>query len=362
MDICEHILKWIWPLAFLVAILISGSIAYYWAKGRFISQEKSESLFDGMFMLFLRLTVASAVAYGVILLMLFILNSSIPSVSSMGAVGDFVGGVIGTLVTCMGAVYIVKTYIRQQEQTALQTFEKNCTTMLDFHKENVKVIEYKKGDDTLKGRNAFPEYVGVLKAIFSEVEKAIATIVNADEEMYARWKDKNEQMKLAHELSYGYFFYSVEDYILDTKEDDTMKYLCEAVRTEVDKNMTENKTVQAHIQLGHYYRHLYNMIKYIDEVEHIGSKHKENYSQIIRALLSDYEQVLLYYNSMSQLGKPWNQSLGIEDKEKMCFMAKYRLLKNCPKAISFFGIFPKDTYKVEIAEYSKEGERFFDYI
>lgn len=362
MDICEHILKWIWPLAFLVVILISGSIAYYWAKGRFISQEKSESLFDGMFMLFLRLTVASAVAYGVILLMLFILNSSIPSVSSMGAVGDFVGGVIGTLVTCMGAVYIVKTYIRQQEQTALQTFEKNCVTMLDFHKENVQEIEYIEDDNSFKGRNAFPKYVKILKAIFNEVEKAIGTVVSADEEKYARWKDNTEQAKLAHELSYGYFFYSVRDYQLETKKDAIKKDLCDAVRDEVDKYMTDNKEVQAHIQLGHYYRHLYNMIKYIDEVEHIGSKHKENYSQIIRALLSDYEQVLLYYNSMSQLGKPWNQSLGTEDKKKMCFMAKYRLLKNCPNAVPFFGILPKDTYKVEIDGYSKEGERFFDYI
>ena len=355
MEICEHILNWILPLAFLAAILISGSIAYYWAKGKFTSQDKRELFFDKVFWFFLRLTVASAVAYGVILLMLFILNSPIPSVSSLGAVGDFVGGVIGTLVACMGAVYIVKTYMRQQEQSALQTFEKHCVTMLDFHRQNVQDVEIKE-DDKLKnkGRNAFVDIVEEYEKLYDNVEKNIRDLVEADQQKYPSLTDENEKKILAHQLSYGYFFYGIDGYKLQTQDSELLD-LYNKVKERTKGN--DGKKCNYHIILGHYYRHIYNMIKYIDAAK-IDDDKKEIYIQIIRALLSDYEQKMLYYNSMSKLGEPWNKA----NEKNMCFMAKYRLLKNCPAIENFHGVSPLITYAREIKEYAHKGEKFFDHL
>lgn len=52
--------------------------------------------------------------------------------------------------------------------------------------------------------------------------------------------------------------------------------------------------------LDHYYRHLYRIIKYIDDANYMieGNK-KYDYAAIIRATLSPYELVMIFYNGFS---------------------------------------------------------------
>ena len=51
----------------------------------------------------------------------------------------------------------------------------------------------------------------------------------------------------------------------------------------------------------HYFRHLYRIIKYIDEADSslIEYEKKYEYSGIVRATLSQFEILLLYYNGFS---------------------------------------------------------------
>ena len=53
--------------------------------------------------------------------------------------------------------------------------------------------------------------------------------------------------------------------------------------------------------LDHYYRHLYRIFKYIDDANPfiIVSEKKYEYSSIVRATLSPYELIMLYYNGFS---------------------------------------------------------------
>lgn len=51
--------------------------------------------------------------------------------------------------------------------------------------------------------------------------------------------------------------------------------------------------------LGHYYRYLYNIIRYVDE----SALAKPYHVKLIRAQLSDQETILLFYNSLSSLGQ-----------------------------------------------------------
>lgn len=52
-------------------------------------------------------------------------------------------------------------------------------------------------------------------------------------------------------------------------------------------------------ELGHYFRNMYNIMKYIDNA---GINDKKFYSNLFRAQLSSYELLLLFYNSISELG------------------------------------------------------------
>lgn len=53
--------------------------------------------------------------------------------------------------------------------------------------------------------------------------------------------------------------------------------------------------------LDHYFRHLYRIIKYIDKADSflISDDKKYEYTSIVRATLSQYELLLLFYNGFS---------------------------------------------------------------
>ena len=80
---------------------------------------------------------------------------------------------------------------------------------------------------------------------------------------------------------------------------------------------------------------------------------KRKYLGILRSQMSDYEQLLLYYNAQSSLGKAWNDKKYIEN---------YRLIKNIPyNAIAFCaGESPWHRYYSTIQALEKQGENFFE--
>lgn len=68
--------------------------------------------------------------------------------------------------------------------------------------------------------------------------------------------------------------------------------------------------------IGHYFRNLYTLIKFVD-----GSdvEDKRAYTNIVRAQLSSYEQLLLFYNCLTPLGGDFKG-----------FVERYALLKHMP--------------------------------
>ncbi len=54
--------------------------------------------------------------------------------------------------------------------------------------------------------------------------------------------------------------------------------------------------------LGNYFRNLYNIFKFIDNSD-IPFENKQLYTRLIRAQLSNYELLLLFYNCLSKNGE-----------------------------------------------------------
>lgn len=65
----------------------------------------------------------------------------------------------------------------------------------------------------------------------------------------------------------------------------------------------------------HYYRHLYTILKFIDQNEWLGKEEQYKYATFLRATLSRYELVMLYYN-------------GFFHVKMKKLMEKYHLLNN----------------------------------
>lgn len=87
-------------------------------------------------------------------------------------------------------------------------------------------------------------------------------------------------------------------------------------------------------RLGHYLRNLFQTIKFINEEKYLTEYDKYRYIKILRGQLSNYEQLILFLNSLSELGRNWelvnkkNPSLKIDDKRQL--ISKYNLIKNIP--------------------------------
>ena len=68
----------------------------------------------------------------------------------------------------------------------------------------------------------------------------------------------------------------------------------------------------------HYFRHLYTIIKFVDKSDFLSFDEKYKYTTMVRATLSRYELVWLYYNGLSFVGRRKFKRL----------IEKYSLLKN----------------------------------
>lgn len=88
-------------------------------------------------------------------------------------------------------------------------------------------------------------------------------------------------------------------------------------------------------RLSHYFRHLYQTIKYIDEQpnELLSYSDKYFYIKTLRAQMTTHEQVLFLYNSLSEMGVNW-EFAQTDDNRKL--ITKYNLIKNIP--IGFTGL------------------------
>jgi hypothetical protein len=73
-------------------------------------------------------------------------------------------------------------------------------------------------------------------------------------------------------------------------------------------------------RLGHYYRHLYQSISYVDQ--QTVDINKYEYAKTIRAQLTTHEQALLLLNSFSPIGSNWWDNR---------YILTYSLVKNIPK-------------------------------
>jgi hypothetical protein len=220
-----------------------------------------------------------------------------------GQIGDTIGGVMGPFVAlaAAGLTFIAfwvqyNANIQQRHDIAIERFESNLFEMIHIQQEitnELKVI----GDDannnrvSKSGRDVFQCIYEIIK-VRIKIENATSSLsLQRALEISDETKCK---MRFMHELWF----------------------------------------------LDHYYRHLYRIFKYIDEYDEtvVGKEKKYDYAAIVRATLSPYELVMIFYNGFSH---PKFKRL-IEDYAVLNNL-RYKLLASTTDRVMYAEKF-KDTY------------------
>lgn len=166
----------------------------------------------------------------------------------------------------------------QNETLAQQTFDNTFFQLLRLQSEIVGAIDLREGRTNRvisEGRDCFKTFYGNLDKRFQTA--AIGLPANTDSEILSRI-----------DIAYRNF---LEDHEKD---------------------------------VGHYFRSLYNLVKFIHQSK-LPDEKKRIYTNLVRAQLSSYEQLLLFYNCLSPMG----------DKKFKPLVERYALLKtiNRPQLI-----------------------------
>ena len=342
-----------------------------------------------------------------------------------GQVGDFIGGVVGTILTALSIVLLYNTLQAQNKSSKDQAdqfnksqIENRFFELLKFHRDNVNEIEFHYTDSLnslkhVKGRHFFVTVSKQLEYAFEEFEK-FTTYHNIDlndiyEDKYLKELSDNSLLKdrqftnfylLAKiDICYLVIFIGVsKNGILEIEELTKDKYrpnfiadLLEyfrmkpskasvyyeiweklyinnnllnniiAIQIEREDSQNRNRYLNEHdyypdkynkfygghqFRLGHYFRHLYQIVCYLHYNESLDEKEKNNYIRILRGQLSDYEQKIFFYNSISQLGRVWelSDSSGkcIESKDHL--ITNYNIIKSIKKSTLVDFLRPEELY------------------
>ncbi len=273
--------------------------------------------------------------------------------------GDAFGGILNPLVALLAAgLTFLAFYVQfqanqnQRKDISRERFESRFYEMLRLHRDNVSEIEIAE----ISGRRAFMRMFFELKYIFYLVNKIYLNRKNTLSDVF------NEEEILS--MSFKIFYHGINDIpginivsIYQGKEKElyylahnnlekiqkryklgatNIEYISHQVSDDLDATYTlefKYKPFCGHeSKLGHYYRHLYQMVKFVeDNTKEFEHTERRSYMKLIRAQLSDHEQLLLYYNSFSYGHKWFSEDL----------LSDWRLIKNIPIHHANFGILPK---------------------
>ena len=260
--------------------------------------------------------------------------------------GTFIGGYIGTIFMLISVFILILTLSSQKRSNQVQQFESKLIGLLQLHKENVLEVKIKEKTK----RTVFV----ILRAEFQDIyDIAKKHFVNYDKHDIAQ-------------ISYTILYFGIGDTstpmiksVLEEFDNTKVNNLIEEINTHrkkrgyKDKELTHLKKFEIgdyypfnghQSRLGHYYRNIYQIIKFIDKQKYLLDKDKKGYAKMLRAQMSNHELAIFFYNSLSPLGNEWKIEKTTFDGKKVSYIEKYELIKNIPLNGFTYELNPEDFY------------------
>ena len=300
------------------------------------------------------------IAFIALVLFTFPIFFSSYTIANMGALGDLFGGIFNPLIAISAALLTFLAFYVQykanddvRKQFKIQQFESQLYEMLKLHRANIDEMDI---NNKLVGRKCFVRMFYEFKYIYLSLFN-----LHKAHNVNFNWNFNKEEFC---NISYLVFFYgigSISNRVVLKRLDEKyhpltlllIDYLEEGAVNEW--NNSANDYVEIAIdnedgqtvfvfemfyypfdghnsRLGHYFRHLYQTVSFVVNSDVINERSTQyKYLKLLRAQLSNHEQLLLYYNSLTKFGNGW-----LENK----FFTDYKMIKNIPLDFADFGVLP----------------------
>ena len=268
------------------------------------------------------------------------LNTNLPINTSIFAnYGSLVGGISASLLSLASVFLIIQSIKEQEKSRILQNIESRFFELLKFTRENSENINS-------KGKSG--------RTVFIQIKTEFNSLFNTNKAWYTLEKSNLLEKEWKRNLiciTYLIIFFGVDDsqydflkenlkkVITDKKlwhefENNVLKPLSNDHRIIKQKNSSRERATRLYLKydgyqniLGHYFRNLFQTVKFINNQPALTYIDKYNYIKILRAQLSTFEQVMFFYNSLSTFGFPWEKSTNSEKYNEM-LITKYNIVKN----------------------------------
>lgn len=206
--------------------------------------------------------------------------------NGFGVWGDFFGGVLNPFLTFLTFMGLLLTIVLQSKE------------LKETRKEVQRSSDALELQNQVTRKQSFEQTLFQMLSLHNEIVGSI-DLYNSKKNITTKGRD-----------CFTVFLTRFIDTYLSTKGDDN-EFMLEEIRS------SWNSFWEYHaMELAHYYRYLYNIIRFIDESE----VEKVNYIRIVRSQLSDQELLLLFYNCLSEHGSENFKPL----------VERYSLLDNMP--------------------------------
>jgi hypothetical protein len=217
-------------------------------------------------------------------------------------------------------------FIKQNKTLNKQRFENTFFQLIKLHGDIVDKLKIKSFDGNDYEKREF--FVGAIREFkyksnakyfaYSALNKLDANEINdfkADRSIIHSFKSKldNEEIKNLQELSNA----------------DIDNFICEPLdnKEQIIADEYKNFFHKFQYNLGHYFRNLYHIYKYIYITKLISEEDKQFYANIVRAQLSTDELVLIFYNSLTPI-KYFSDSPNLGYPNFKFLIDKFDILQN----------------------------------
>ncbi|PSL32804.1 putative phage abortive infection protein [Dyadobacter jiangsuensis] len=225
----------------------------------------------------------------------------------------------------------------QSSQYRLQQFDSQFYELLRLHRENINEM-------IITGYNYWEKKEGLERYNAATRGRKLFVVMKTEFHCILRiYKDVRNIDKEGFKVCYNIFFFGLDQFKRNYPNETKLIELLsnarkkheepdlEIIKSNKDRKIYSDDTslyfnykpFSGHAsRLSHYFRHLYLTAKTIATTEIISEyEEKMKYFRMLRAQLSVHEQILLYYNWLSEFGSEWENS-------KNSLFTEYCMIRN----------------------------------
>lgn len=237
---------------------------------------------------------------------IFYLCKNTESGYGLNLLGDFMAGTVASIWSLAGLFFIYVAFLGQKQQLLNQQLEIMYSqlevkyTRLELAGQKAEMAKQNETLEKQKFENTFFQLLANHNAIVNSLD--LWRNRNTGREVLAQGRD-----------CFVIFHNRLQSKISKPREKHSIDKILEIYVQFFQENVSD---------LGHYFRNLYHIIKFVEESQ---IEDKKRYTNFVRAQLSVGELALLFYNCLSEFGNEKFKPL----------IEKYSLLKNMDYGLLF---------------------------